>query len=281
MTIAYQHRPLSKILAPTAESTDDQTPTPTQPRNDKGQFEAVEQELPEKYRGKTTEQVAEMHMNSERRLGQIQNEVGQLRGLVTDLSTLQRSETPVTEVTPEPLDLTGDQIIADPIGSIRKVVQHDAAAAKPVETQAPAVDPLIQMETTALVNDFPDMETVTQTEDFQQFILRTPSRTADARLAAQGEGVHAVRAARRVLEDYQDFQSLQAPSPSAQAPTPLEQARAVSNAGAVASARTSSDDVMYEADVIKLCQDNPEKYRSPTFQKQLLASIREGRYVKQ
>jgi hypothetical protein len=37
---------------------------------------------------------------------------------------------------------------------------------------------------------------------------------------------------------------------------------------------------VYESDVLKLIQSDPEKYRSPTFQRELAKAIRENRYVK-
>jgi hypothetical protein len=102
---AYQHRPLSSILAPEVGSKREKPSTPDRDPAT-GQFvagnePAQNENLPEKYKGKTAEQIAEMHMNSEKRLGQIQNELGEMRGIVSDLSQIQRPSTPETQVKEE------------------------------------------------------------------------------------------------------------------------------------------------------------------------------------
>jgi hypothetical protein len=283
MTTAYQHRPLSKIIAqPAGEKPE--TPTEEQPRNDKGQFEAVadtdapkEDALPEKYKGKSREEIAEMHQNSERRLGQIQNEVGQLRGMVTDLATIQRTSQP-QPVEPQEVDLSGDDLLRDPVSAIQKVVQATQPA-QDTPTQDTMADVDVTVETGALYTDFPELDETIMTPEFQEFAQKTPSRAADARTAANpAAGVEAVRAARRLLENYKEFSAIPAqPDPKND---PVEQARQVANEPNHPAAVVPKD-VIYESDVIALINSDPEKYRSPSFQEQLTAAIREGRYIKQ
>jgi hypothetical protein len=285
MTTAYQHRPLSKILAQPAGEKDE-APTPEQPRNEKGQFEAAsepapkeESTLPEKYQGKSVEEVVEMHQNSERRLGQIQNEVGQLRGLVQDLAVVQRTSQPAT-VEPQEVDLSGDDLLRDPVSAIQKVVQAtQPPPQEDTQTQATLDEVDVTVETGALYTDFPDLDQTIMTPEFQEFASRTPSRTADARIAADpSSGVEAVRAARRLLENYQDFtQERPAPEPSKD---PVEEAKKVANEPNHPAAVVPQD-AIYESDVITMINSDPEKYRSPSFQAQLTAAIREGRYIKQ
>ena len=83
-TTAFAPTPQSEILAPAAD------PTAEAPTDDKPAAAAEVTEVPEKYKGKSTEDVIDMHQNAEKRLGEIQNELGTMRGLVTDLSSLQR-----------------------------------------------------------------------------------------------------------------------------------------------------------------------------------------------
>lgn len=272
MTTAYQHRPLSKILAPAGSQHDEKTPTDSESAVE----ESTVNDIPEKYRGKSAKDIIEMHQNSEKRLGQIQNEVGQLRGLVSDLSQIQRASTPVTEDT-EDLDLSGDELLQDPVGSMRKVVQHEL---KPMrEEQARASDQdVLAKETNALVTEFPDMEKIVASQKFQEFVQRTPSRLADQNVAATSDGVDAVFAARRLLEDFSDFQTTTSPDYGKE--TPVEKAKKVANEGSGSAMKTSSDDLIHESDVITLINSDPDKYRSPSFQKSLLSAIREGRYVK-
>ncbi|MHC4649206.1 MAG: hypothetical protein ACYTBJ_27460 [Planctomycetota bacterium] len=205
MTTAYQHRPLSSILAPTADSKEEGSNTP--PRDPQtGKFVSPEAQktdftLPEKYQGKTAEQIAEMHMNAEKELGRVRNEVGTYRGLVNDLTSLQRqtpSETPTVEQAK--IDVSGDELLTDPVSAIDKVVSarlQERDAAEAVTYAATE----FEIEGQRLMQDYPNIDQVVGSQEFQEFAARTPSRQRDFVTAAQGQGVEQVRAARRLLED--------------------------------------------------------------------------------
>ncbi len=271
-TGVYRHKPMSQIIAPEPGAASQPAPT--------AQAAAEAKALPEKYRGKSVEEIAEMHSNSEKRLGQIQNEVGQLRGLVSDLAQVQREPAPVS---PEPVsvDVSGDELVQNPADSIRKIVQPLIEAAKPQAPVQPTVDPLYTMEQNALTSDFGDPTTIANSEEFKTFVDRTPGRQADFQRACNPElGVEQVRAARRLLEDFQDFSTVATPTPTQQTRTAVDQAKAVATESAGPAGRITTGEVLHEADVIALINSNPDKYRSPSFQAELHAAIREGRYVK-
>lgn len=286
MTTAYQHRPLSKIIAQPNDDNDETLTKETPPRDQQGRFtKAVEQtedapELPEKYRGKTAQEIVEMHQNSERRLGQLQNEVGQLRGLVQDLAQVQRVASPPMEE-PRDVDLTGDDLLTDPVGSIRKVVQSQQPRQEPAPDPTAEID--VKVETGALYSDFPDLDEIVLSEGFQEYANRTASRQRDVQLAAQNNGLEAIAAARRLLEGYQDYQEYAQRPAEEEKPAPRDpvaEARAVANEPGHARA-VSPQNTIHESDVIAMINSDPEKYRSPSFQKELLAAIREGRYIRQ
>lgn len=273
MTTAYQHRPMSKILAQAEEPTSEEGPTvdkPTAPV-------VTQKEPPDKYKGKTTEQVIEMHQNAETRLGQIQNEVGQLRGLVTDLSAVQRPAVDSKPVEQETVTVSGEELIADPVGSVERILQPKLDAAEAARS-VDAADQLFQLEGRALVQDY-DVDKIIATAEFQQFATRTPGRLADFNRAATGEGITQVRAARRLLEDFNDFNE-QTATTEKPALTPTEQARAAATESGGTGAPISGKPQIFESDVIALIQSDVLKYRSPSYQTELMAAIKEGRFVK-
>ena len=92
-------------------------------------------------------------------------------------------------------------------------------------------------------------------------------------------GLAQVRAARRLLEDYNDFQEAVKPE-EAPAETPVERAKKVATESGGGSGPISSKAQVLESDVIALINSDPTKYRSPSYQKELLAAIKEGRFVK-
>jgi len=279
---------MSQILAP-APDVPVQTPSPAEPAAPVAAPEPVAvvqpPATPTKYDGKTVEQVIEMHQNAESRLGEIQNELGTLRGVVTDLTQLQRTPVAPQPVEQETIDVSGDDLIQRPVETIRKVVAQDNAAQKVLD-DAEAGKRELLVANTALVTDFGDINAIVGTEEFRVFASRTPSRQADFVEAAKGEGLSQVRAARRLLEDFNDFQDALKPVTPTETPpvtpalTPVEQAKIVSTEGAGPAGSITTKEMIYEADVLKMIQDEPTKYRSPTFQAELTAAIKEGRYVK-
>jgi hypothetical protein len=271
---------MSKILAPQADPASQKPENAGEPAPDTGKPAPVpEDTLPEKYRGKTVEEVAEMHRNAEQELGRTRNELHSTRGLVKDLSQLNRT---APEAQPAPqvdVELSGDDLISDPVGSIRKVVQQETAQLKQ-ETAEKNEQTRVHTEATALESEFGDVAAIVQSPEFREFAGRTVSRQMDMQTAANGEGLDQVRAARRLLEDFTDFQKQANPDKTPAPKTPVEQAKAVATEGAGGGGPISSKPQVFESDVIALINSDPAKYRSPSFQAELMSAIKEGRFVK-
>ena len=275
MVTAYRHRPMSEILAPAPETKEkvETSKGAAEPKT-----EDKEPTIPEKYKGKSTAQVIEMHQNAEQELGRVRNEVGTYRGLVQDLSALQRKPLDSETADQEPVDVSGDDLIAQPVETIRKVIKQDLDKLR-TESAENALAVQLRTENQALVTEFGDIDAVVGTEDFRQFATRTSGRQEDFNVAATGTGLEQVRAARRLLEDYNDFNAaLKANDKTPDSPT--EAARKVATEGSGPSGSVSAKEQILEFDVIELIISNQAKYRSPSYQKELLAAIKEGRYVK-
>ncbi len=264
MTTAYQHRPMSSILAPTPPQPEAGQGTHVVPPRDEatGQFVSPDaaSTIPEKYQGKSIEDVIDMHQNLEREYGRQANEVGTYRGLVNDLTQLQRAPVEAQPVVQEPIDVSGDDLISNPVEAVRKIVKQDLDAIRRTEPEV-AVDHVFEVEGRALMAAYPDLDQTVATPEFQAFASRTPSRQQDFNMAATGKGIEQVRAARRLLEDFNDF-SAQGTEKAA-APTPTEQARAVATEGSGATGAVSTKPQLFESDVISLIHNDPAKYRSP------------------
>ncbi len=281
---AYQHRSMSQILAPQAEVKDKALTAA-----EKAAAAAPDNATDPKYAGKTTDQVIEMHQNAEQRLGQIQNEVGTLRGLVSDLSQIQRTVVDSPTAEQDAVTVTGDELLADPVSAINSIIKPQLEAAR-VTNDAHAAETLLHTENAQLLNDFSDLNEIVASPEFAQFAQRTPGRQADFNVAARGTGVAQVRAARRLLEDFNDFKLLATPEPTnidlanrqvpARPLTPTEQARAVTTESGGTGAPISGKPQLFESDVIALINSDVAKYRSPSYQAELMSAIKEGRFVK-
>lgn len=274
MTTAYQHRPLSKILLPQAESKgESQTP---KDGADSGEGKG---DLPAKYKGKSVEDIIEMHQNAERRIGSLSNELGTMRGIVTDLSNITRQPQDTRTSVEDDVDLTGDELIADPVKAIRKVVKRDMDRAE-LDRREADLGSQVQVETQRLLNEYGDIGAITQTEDFQEFASRTNSRREDFQTAAYGEGMAQVRAARRLLEDYADYKELVGKQKQNGRDEEVDEARKASTEGGGNAGRVASKPVFKESEVLEIIQKEPEKWRSPSYQAEIMKAIKEGRYIK-
>lgn len=88
----------------------------------------TEEELPEKYKGKSPAEIARMHMNAEKRLSQMGNELGSLRGLADQVLNLKKENVKVPETPRKPV--TVDEIFADPDKAIHETISHSDVAKK-------------------------------------------------------------------------------------------------------------------------------------------------------
>lgn len=268
-------RSMSEIVAPAAEPIVETKSAPAPVVAE----ELAEKTLPDKYDGKTVAEVADMHMNAEQELGRVRNENHTYRGLVSDLTALSRPQPELETKVQEPIDVSGDDLIQDPVGTIRKVVAQDLAEVR-AEGSAQVLAQQVQTEELALARDYGDIDNIVKTSEFQSFALRTPSRQADFNTAAIGEGLDQVRAARRLLEDFADFQEVtKAPEEKIEL-TPVEQAKLAATEGAGPAGSITTKTQIFESDVIKMVTADPLKYRSPSFQAELSSAIKEGRFVK-
>jgi hypothetical protein len=264
----HTHRPLSAFIV--TEGGQEQPKTPT----DDASAVEPKPEIPEKYQGKTVEEVIEMHRNAEKRLGELQNETGSLRGLVRDLSSMAQ---PVPQPQPEEtaLDVSGDELINDPVGVISKVVEHETAKTK-AAADVDKMERQFETELESLYTDFGDFAGIVTSEGFVEFAGRTQSRQRDMQTAAQGEGLAQVRAARRLLEDYRDFQTLSA-KPAED--DPVEEAKKVATENGSGTQPVITGETFTSDELVKMIQEDPDKWRSPSVQKEVIQAIKEGRYI--
>ncbi len=77
--------------------------------------------IPEKYKGKTVEDLIKMHSNAERKLGEQGQEIGTLRRLTDEVIGLKK---PTTQKTEERKPVTVDALLSDPEKAIRDAVAN-------------------------------------------------------------------------------------------------------------------------------------------------------------
>lgn len=232
-----------------------------------------ESSIPEKYRGKSIEDIIEMHQNAEKALGAKNNELGQWRSLTQQLVD-QTGATDAGASEGDSFELSSDDLFDNPQEAINKVVEkalQDRLAPIEQDRQHAAQEAAMRN----LYERHPDIEEVTASTQFQEWAMSNDFRARDLQAAAQGD----IYAGERLLSDYKE---IKAAGSSAQPESPekkegIEAAKAVATerggtSGAIANAKT------YDAtDIARMIRRDPQKYNSPEFQAELKLAIKEGR----
>jgi len=147
------------------------------------QLEAEQPEtiVPEKYAGKSLEDVIEMHQNAEKVLGKQGLEVGQQRKLIDDLMANQQQATEPTPPIEEPVPFE-EQFYADPANAVNSAIEKHPDVVRAKETRVKQNQAL---NTAQLDAAHPDYGQIVQNKDFQDWIGASKIRqelfrTADA-----------------------------------------------------------------------------------------------------
>lgn len=120
-------------------------------------------DLPDKYQGKSASDIAKMHQELEKRLGQQSSEVGELRAAFDSL--VQKSIS-APAPTPEVEEVTDADFFADPLDAVRRAVEsHPTLKAAEQATVTMARNSGLA----ALKADHPDMKEVLMSQDFQKW----------------------------------------------------------------------------------------------------------------
>jgi hypothetical protein len=133
----------------------------------------AEYQLPEKYAGKTLEDVIEMHQNAEKVLGKQGKEVGEQRKLIETLIKSQEQATDVTATKEEPQKFE-DVFYDDPEAAVKLAVENhpDILEAKRVRVEQLQVSNVAKLEAV-----HPEFMDVVKDKDFQNWVGDSKIRT--------------------------------------------------------------------------------------------------------
>jgi len=122
--------------------------------------------IPEKYAGKSLEEVIEMHQNAERILGKQGMEVGHQRKLIDSLMSTQQQVTETATPTEEPVPFE-DQFYADPANAVNSAIEKHPDVVKAKETRAMQNQALNQAQ---LESTHPDFMEIVENQDFRNWV---------------------------------------------------------------------------------------------------------------
>lgn len=231
-----------------------------------GELEAEEakQELPEKYRAKSLEEVVRMHQEAEKLIGKQAQEVGEVRKLADELlkQNLSSKQQRIQEEEPEV------DFFENPQKAVQATIDKhpDVLAARQAGLEFKRMQ--IQQK---LAQDHPDFSQVVNDSEFQNWVKSSPVRVG---LYAKADGEFDYDSANELLSTFKQLRGIKAQ----QSEKASDASRAKSMKAAqvdVGGSGESSKRVYRRADLIRLKMTDPARYE--TLSDEIMQAYSEGR----
>ena len=223
----------------------------------------VEDDLPEKYRGKSAKEIALMHQEAEKLIGRQGSEVGELRKVVDEFIKTQTTK-PV-EATPA---VTEEDFFVDPKNAVSKAIDEHPAVK---EAKLASLNMKKAETLSKLGSEFPNfMEEVAKPE-FAEWIKSSKVRTE---LYARAETQFDYDSAKELLANWTEKQAINKKVADA-SKIDREQQLKVADVGTTGSTESVGKKTYRRSDIIRLMQTDPDRYDSMA--NEIMQAYREGR----
>jgi hypothetical protein len=224
--------------------------------------------LPDKYQGKSASDIARMHQELEKRLGQQSSEVGELRAAFDEM--VKNSMTAQQAPTPEVTEVDDVDFFADPKEAMRRAIAND-----PSVRQAQEMAVLLQKEKalTAIQAKHADMKEVLGSESFQTWVKGSQFRQ---NLFAQADANYDFAAADELLTLYKDTQGVVKSQAAVEKVAKKAEIKRASTGSSRSNPESQSTRKVYRRrDIIELMNRDPKRYEA--MQPEIMKAYQEGR----
>jgi len=222
--------------------------------------------IPDKYQGKTLEQVVQMHQEAEKLLGRQSSEVGELRKVVDDFIQNQtQQQAPQQYVEPE------DDIdyFTDPQAAVNRAIENHP---KIREAQEYTAQYKKQTSLAMLNTKHPDMQSILQDPKFAEWIKGSKIRT---QLFVEADQQYNAEAADELFTLWKERKNIAQQTAAVEKQSRKQQLKAANTGSTQGSAEGSRRKVYRRADIIKLMRTDPERYQA--LSEEILKAYAEGR----
>ena len=233
---------------------------------DAEQPQQEEPTVPEKYHGKSLEEVVQMHQEAEKLLGRQSSEVGELRKVVDDFITTQsQQQAPQQYVEPE------DDIdyFTDPQAAVNRAIENHP---KIREAQEYSAQYKKQTSLAMLNSKHPDMQDILKDPKFAEWIKGSKIRT---QLFVEADQQYNAEAADELFTLWKERKNIAQQTAAVEKQSRKQQLKAANTGSTQGSAEGSRRKVYRRADIIKLMRTDPERYQA--LSEEILKAYAEGR----
>jgi hypothetical protein len=220
--------------------------------------------VPDKYRGKSLEDIVTMHQEAEKLIGRQAQEVGEVRRLADELLKQQLSQ---KQVQPTVVENEVD-FFEDPQSAIRKAVSNhpDVLAAKQASSQ------LRQIQTQAMLNKkHPDFADIVRDGEFIDWVKASPMRL---NIYAMADANYDFNAADELLSTFKQIRTSKTQQTTDAGNAVRKQNLSAASVD-VGGTGESSKKVYRRADLIRLRMTDPNRYEA--LEPEIRAAYNEGR----
>ncbi len=213
--------------------------------------EEPKSEVPDKYRGKSLEDIIRMHQEAEKLIGKQAQEVGEVRKLADELLKQQLSTTQQATTKEE----TEVDFFEDPKKAVLNAVEKhpDVLAAKEAALR------LKRMEAQArLQAKHPDLSDVVQNSDFVEWVKASPMRM---KMYAEADANFDTEAADELLSTFKELKNVRQKQSKQDGDVLREQNLKAASVD-VGGTGESSKKVYRRADLIRLRMTDPSRYEA-------------------
>jgi len=222
--------------------------------------------VPEKYQGKSLEEVVQMHQEAEKLLGRQSGEVGELRKVVDDyISSQTLTQAPQQTVEPE------DDIdyFTDPQGAVNRAIENHP---KIREAEQYTVQYKKQSSLATLQAKHPDMQNILSDPKFAEWIKASKIRT---QLFVAADQQYDADSADELFTLWKERKVVAQQTADVEKQARKQTLKAASTGNARGSSQGTRKKVYRRADIIKLMRTDPDRYTA--LADEIMAAYAEGR----
>jgi hypothetical protein len=227
---------------------------------------AVEDDVPDKYKGKSFKDIVQMHQEAEKAIGKQGSEVGELRKLVDEhikTQLEQRQETPQEET---PVDW-----FADPDAALEQRINNHPKI-KQAEAETDAMRKANALKT--LQDKHPDMQELLQNNDFGQWVSKSNVRKS---LFLKANAEYDYEAADELFSTYKELKAIRSEATGVDKELRKAEVTAASSGSARGTNPPARKKKYRRTDIMNLRKTDPDRYNQ--LADEFLLAYKEGRVV--
>ena len=235
-------------------------------QHDVEQPQAEEPSLPEKYQGKSLEEVVQMHQEAEKLLGRQSSEVGELRKVVDDYISTQTQQAPQQQYVEPEDDI---DYFTDPQAAVNRAIENHP---KIREAEQYTAEYKKQSSLATLQSKHPDMQEILSDPKFAEWIKASKIRT---QLFVQADQGYDADSADELFSLWKERKTVAQQTANVEKQARKQSLKAANTGNARGSAEGSRKKVYRRADIIKLMRTDPDRYQA--LSDEIMAAYAEGR----